>query len=248
MESHVQSIFFCIKFLMVGINAVITVAGFVLLGFGVWVKVHGDSILQILGSRAGHFLNVGYFCIAAGCCLALLGLVGCYGVIKESKLLLMLFFLIMATIFIGEISCAIVILVFQTIVATVFEEEALYLLKNNYTGYGDKNFASYGWDSVMAAFQCCGLNNYTDFIQSSYHKLKGRLYPKSCCHDPTSPDCDGFDTSDATIYSKGCLNAVITMIKKNSVVISGVAVGIAIIEMLAMAISLTLFINLFRIT
>ncbi|XP_060710935.1 tetraspanin-1-like [Hemiscyllium ocellatum] len=97
-------------------------------------------------------------------------------------------------------------------------------------------------------FQCCGLNNYTDFIQSSYHKLKGRLYPKSCCHDPSSPHCDGFDTSDATIYPKGCFNAVITMIKKNSAVISGVAVGIAIIEMLAMVISLTLFINLFRIT
>ncbi|XP_048474033.1 tetraspanin-16-like isoform X2 [Rhincodon typus] len=222
MESHVQSVFFCIKFLMVGINAVITVAGFVLLGFGVWVKIHGDSILQILGSRAGHFLNVGYFCIAAGCCLALLGFIGCCGVIKESKLLLML-------------------------VATVFEEEALYLLKNNYTGYGDKNFASYGWDSVMAAFHCCGLNNYTDFIESSYQKLKGRLYPKSCCRDPVSPDCDGFDTSDTIIYSKGCFTAVTAMIKRNSAVIGGVAVGIAMIEVLAMAISLTLFINLFRI-
>ncbi|XP_038640772.1 tetraspanin-1-like isoform X6 [Scyliorhinus canicula] len=169
MESHVQSVFFCIKFLMVGINAVITVAGFVLLGFGVWVKVHGDSILQILGTRAGHFLNVGYFCIAAGCFLALLGFIGCCGVIKESKLLLML-------------------------------------------------------------FHCCGLNNYTDFIDSFYEKRKGRLYPKSCCLDPTSTDCDGIDISATVIYTKGCFNAVSSMIKRNSIVVGGVAVGIAVIE------------------
>ncbi|XP_038640768.1 tetraspanin-16-like isoform X2 [Scyliorhinus canicula] len=230
MESHVQSVFFCIKFLMVGINAVITVAGFVLLGFGVWVKVHGDSILQILGTRAGHFLNVGYFCIAAGCFLALLGFIGCCGVIKESKLLLMLFFLAMATLFIGEITCAIVILVFQSIVATVFHEEALNLLKNNYTGFGDRNFASYGWDSVMSTFHCCGLNNYTDFIDSFYEKRKGRLYPKSCCLDPTSTDCDGIDISATVIYTKGCFNAVSSMIKRNSIVVGGVAVGIAVIE------------------
>ncbi|XP_038640770.1 tetraspanin-16-like isoform X4 [Scyliorhinus canicula] len=205
MESHVQSVFFCIKFLMVGINAVITVAGFVLLGFGVWVKVHGDSILQILGTRAGHFLNVGYFCIAAGCFLALLGFIGCCGVIKESKLLLML-------------------------VATVFHEEALNLLKNNYTGFGDRNFASYGWDSVMSTFHCCGLNNYTDFIDSFYEKRKGRLYPKSCCLDPTSTDCDGIDISATVIYTKGCFNAVSSMIKRNSIVVGGVAVGIAVIE------------------
>ncbi|XP_078409023.1 tetraspanin-1-like [Cetorhinus maximus] len=221
MESHVQSVFFCIKFLMVGITDIITVTGFVLLGFGVWVKIHGDSILQILGSRAEHFLNVGYFCIAAGCFLALLGFIGCCGVIKENKMLLML-------------------------VATVFQEEALQLLKNNYTGNSDKNFASYGWDSVMSAFHCCGLNNYKDFIGSFYQKRKGRFYPRSCCQDPTS-DCDGIEISDTVIYSKGCFAAVISMIKRNRAVIGGVAVGIAVIEVVAMAISLMLFVNLFRI-
>ncbi|XP_078285517.1 tetraspanin-16-like [Rhinoraja longicauda] len=143
--------------------------------------------------RAGHLLNVSYFCIVAGCFLALLGFVGCYGAIKESKIILML-------------------------ITIVFQEEAFELLKNNYTGFGDKNFASYGWDSIMKTFHCCGLRNYTDFEGSYYQITKGRLYPKSCCRNPFSADCDGITATRDIIFTK----------------------------LAAMTCSLTLFINLFR--
>uniref|UniRef100_UPI00398E3EEF tetraspanin-1-like n=1 Tax=Pristiophorus japonicus TaxID=55135 RepID=UPI00398E3EEF len=246
MEPQTQSILFCMKLLMLGVNAIISVAGFVLLGFGVWVKVHGDSVLQILGSHAGHLLSVGYFCIAAGCCIAVLGVIGCWGAIKESKLLLMLFFIAMSSIFIGEIISAAVVLIFRSIITTVFKAEALQLLKNNYTGFGDKNFASYGWDSIMTTFHCCGLNNYTDFAGSLYQSQKERLYPKSCCRKPFSLECNGIDTTSNIIYTKGCLKSVTLMIKKNSAVIGGVAIAIGLIELTAIVISLMLFINLFR--
>ncbi|XP_059846873.1 tetraspanin-16-like [Hypanus sabinus] len=108
------------------------VAGLVLLGFGVWIKVHGDAILQILGSRAGHMLNVGYFCIIGGCFLALFGIFGCCGTIKESKVLLMIYFIAISMIFIGEIICAIVILIFKSI----FHCCGL----NNYTDFEGSNY------------------------------------------------------------------------------------------------------------
>ncbi|XP_062891736.1 tetraspanin-16-like [Mobula hypostoma] len=142
------------------------VAGLVLLGFGVWIKVHGDAIMQILGSSAGHMLNVSYFCIIGGCFLTLLGFFGCCGTIKESKVLLMMYFIAVSMIFIGEIICAIVILIFKSI------------------------------------FHCCGLNNYTDFEGSYYQIEKGRLYPKSCCRNPFSADCDGLSTSNDVIYTE----------------------------------------------
>ncbi|XP_072104251.1 tetraspanin-16-like [Mobula birostris] len=117
------------------------VAGLVLLGFGVWIRVHSDAIMQILGSSAGHMLNVSYFCIIGGCFLTLLGFFGCCGTIKESKVLLLM-------------------------------------------------------------FHCCGLNNYTDFEGSYYQIEKGRRYPKSCCRNPFSADCDGLSTSDDVIYTE----------------------------------------------
>ncbi|XP_069779029.1 tetraspanin-1-like isoform X2 [Narcine bancroftii] len=210
-KSRASSVFFCIKLLMIAINTIISVAGLVLLGFGVWMMVHGYSILQILGIRAGHLLNVSYFCVVAGCILALLGIFGCCGTIKESKIKLMLFFIALSVIFIGGVTCAIVVLIFKSI------------------------------------FHCCGLMNYTDFEGSNYQKHKGRLYPKSCCRNPFSAECDGISTGANIIYTKGCFSSVTTMIERNSSVLGGVAVGIGIIQLMAMVNSLSLFIYLFRI-
>ncbi|XP_055520002.1 tetraspanin-16-like isoform X2 [Leucoraja erinacea] len=99
-------------------------------------------------------------------------------------------------------TCAIVVLIFKSIITILFQEEAFGLLKNNYTGFGDKNFASFGWDSIMKTFHCCGLKNYTDFEGSYYQITKGRLYPKSCCRNPFSADCDGITISSEIIFTK----------------------------------------------
>lgn len=60
---------------------------------GIWVTVDGSSFLKILGpfsDQSMQFVNVGFFCIAIGIVLVLLGLLGCCGATKESKCLLLL--------------------------------------------------------------------------------------------------------------------------------------------------------------
>lgn len=67
--------------------------GLTLLAMGIWVSVDGGSFLQLLGpfARQGmQFVNVGFFCIAIGVALVLLGLLGCCGAHKESKCLLLM--------------------------------------------------------------------------------------------------------------------------------------------------------------
>ncbi len=66
--------------------------GLTLLAMGIWVSVDGGSFLKLLGpfsSQAMQFVNVGFFCIAIGGVLVLLGLLGCCGAHKESKCLLL---------------------------------------------------------------------------------------------------------------------------------------------------------------
>lgn len=66
--------------------------GLTLLAMGIWASVDGGSFLQLLGpfsSKAMQFVNVGFFCIAIGAVLVLLGLLGCCGAHKESKCLLL---------------------------------------------------------------------------------------------------------------------------------------------------------------
>lgn len=60
---------------------------------GIWVSVDGGSFLQLLGpfsSQGMQFVNVGFFCIAIGSVLVLMGLLGCCGAHEESKCLLLM--------------------------------------------------------------------------------------------------------------------------------------------------------------
>ena len=71
---------------------ILQLGGLTLLAMGIWVTVDGGSFLQMLGPFSGQgmqFVNVGFFCIAIGAVLVLLGLLGCLGAHKESKCLLL---------------------------------------------------------------------------------------------------------------------------------------------------------------
>lgn len=60
---------------------------------GIWVSVDGASFLKAFGplsSSASQFVNVGYFLIAAGAMLFILGFLGCYGAHSENKCALMM--------------------------------------------------------------------------------------------------------------------------------------------------------------
>lgn len=60
---------------------------------GIWVSVDGTSFLKAFGSlssSAMQFVNVGYFLIAAGAVLFILGFLGCYGAHSENKCALMM--------------------------------------------------------------------------------------------------------------------------------------------------------------
>lgn len=64
-----------------------------MLAVGIWVSVDGTSFLKIFGpmsSSAMQFVNVGYFLIAAGVVLFVLGFLGCYGAHSESKCALLM--------------------------------------------------------------------------------------------------------------------------------------------------------------
>ncbi|KAJ4942913.1 hypothetical protein JOQ06_005425, partial [Pogonophryne albipinna] len=91
--------------------------GLTLLAMGIWVSVDGGSFLQLLGpfsSQAMQFVNVGFFCIAIGAVLVLMGFLGCCGARKESKCLLLTFFSIILSIFIAEVAAGVVALAYSS--------------------------------------------------------------------------------------------------------------------------------------
>merc|ERR1712212_61881 len=105
--------------MMFAFNGIIFLAGAAILGVGIWVKVDSSSILGFIDqiedapSEINQILNVGYLLIAVGAVLLIIGFLGCCGAIKESRCMLLMFFVIVLVVFIAEVAGAVIVLVFK---------------------------------------------------------------------------------------------------------------------------------------
>lgn len=237
----------CFKFLKVMMflfNLIIFLCGAALLAVGIWVSVDGPSFLKIFGplsSSAMQFVNVGYFLIAAGAVLFILGFLGCYGAHSESKCALMMFFAILLIIFIAELAAAVVALVYTTMAEQFLTLLVVPAIKKD---YGSQTEFTQVWNSTMDGLKCCGFNNYTDFNGSRFVE-ENKVFPSYCC-GKSSNSTEGPCTEDKAreIEVQGCFNQLLRDIRTNAVTVGGVAVGIAALELAAMIVSMYLYCNL----
>ncbi|XP_075037666.1 tetraspanin-1 [Mixophyes fleayi] len=235
-----MSCFTCIKVLMILFNLAIFLAGGTLLGVGIWVSVDSGSFLKIFGALpdgiATQFVNVGYFLIAIGALLVILGFLGCCGAQKESKCLLITFFSIVLIIFIAEIAGAVVALVYSNVMGSFLKSVLAPVLQNE---YGDNPEVKKIWDNMMTDLHCCGVSGYQDFTNSTYFN-KNQIYPAQCCNNTsTSTNCTMLAAE--TSHVEGCFNQILNLVKTNAAIVGGVAAGICALELAAMVVSMYLY-------
>ncbi|MCJ8748017.1 hypothetical protein PDJAM_G00160010 [Pangasius djambal] len=234
-----------LKTMMFIFNGVIFLAGAAILGVGIWVTVDSGSMLGVLSNIEGappelaQLANVGYLLIAVGSILAIMGFLGCCGAITENKCMLLIFFIIVLIIFIAEVAGAIVVLVFKPLAADIFASLNENFVKTIKKDYGSNNEFTTVLNTTMIQLKCCGFNNYTDFEGSPF-VTSTKLYPEPCCLDANK--CD-FITAEMTKVN-GCFKALVEMIEDNAVLLGGVALGIAALEIAAMVVSMVLYNNI----
>lgn len=229
-----------LKVMMVVFNGIIFLAGAAILGVGIWVKVDSGSVFNLLGkiedapSELSQLLNVGYLLIAVGAVLLIIGFLGCCGAMKESKCMLLMFFIIILVVFIAEVAGAIVILVFRPVAEELLQKVSNAAADNIRKDYGDNDDITGLWNATMTTLNCCGFNNASDFINSPYYNNHGNSFPPQCCKSNTVT-CSGNSTLE------GCFPKIKQLIEDNAVVIVGVGLGIAALEICAMIVSMILF-------
>lgn len=234
-----------IKVMMFLFNLLIFLCGAALLAVGIWVSVDGPSFLKVFGSlssSAMQFVNVGYFLIAAGVVLFILGFLGCYGAHSENKCALMLFFSILLLIFIAEIAGAVVAFVYTTMAEQLLTSLVVPAIEKD---YGYQSDFTQVWNSTMEGLHCCGFNNYTDFNASRFVK-ENKVFPPYCCANPGNHTLEEQCTEDKAKSMKvqGCLKEIQHKLSANAVTVGGVAIGVAALELAAMVVSMYLYCNL----
>ena len=66
----------------------------------------------------------------------------------------------------------------------------------------DHGGVDFTWDTVQSGFQCCGVNNWTDWQNVTNRFLLAEAVPDSCCRK-RSKGC-GESPSGEIVYSQGC--------------------------------------------
>ncbi|XP_064415741.1 tetraspanin-1 [Latimeria chalumnae] len=232
--------FALLKYIMFAFNLIIFMVGCVLFGIGIWIKYGDVLVLKILEDYSAYLINLGYFCIIAGFMLIVIGFIGCYGAVRESRCLLLVFFLLVSLIFIGEIAVAVVALMFRDLGMAILRDQTLNTLQKKYV-FNGSSVISQGWDAIMVHFECCGFDNYTDFEGSLFQETTGLVYPLTCCIILGNPACNGNETSVTLINQQGCFPELFELLHDNSSLVGITAAIITVIELSSIIISLILF-------
>eukprot|EP00063_Salmo_salar_P061002 XP_014035837.1 PREDICTED: tetraspanin-1-like [Salmo salar] len=233
-----------LKIMMFIFNGAIFLAGVAILAVGVWVKVDSGSLLGVLDNikdapvELGQLANVAYLLIGVGGVLLIMGFLGCCGAMKESRCMLMLFFIIILIIFIAEVAGCVVVFVFQPLAKEVLEDLSEKVVATIKKDYGKDESLTSLWNGTMEQFKCCGYRNYTDFNGSPFQEISTNpMYPSTCCSKTTTCPTAAAETSNVT----GCFTMLLNLIEDNAVIIGAVGLGIAALEIAAMVVSMVLY-------
>ncbi|XP_036607628.1 tetraspanin-16 [Trichosurus vulpecula] len=234
-----MALFALLKILIFLFNSIIFFGGLGLLAIGLCLKIDGSSFTDFLGATVSPFTQlvvIRYLCIIIGSILMFLGILGCWGAIRENKSLLLLFFIIILIVFLIKMASAMIILVFSSIANALFTHIDSWAVGTLRESYGKEENITKMWNTTMMELNCCGFHNYTDFSGSKYQNLSGGHYPAFCCKE-NLPCRESGIAND----KEGCLHKLKESLENNGKLIGGVGLGILVFEVAAMVVSMILF-------
>ncbi|XP_041707641.1 tetraspanin-8-like [Coregonus clupeaformis] len=210
----------CVKYLLFLFNLLFWMSGCIILGVSIYLK-------GSIGNAFGQVVPGVNLLIAVGTIIMVLGFLGCFGAIRESRVMLMLFFVGLLLIF--------TLLVIAGILGAVGVKKIDERLKQLMEKLLPLRNQSAEFQTFMQKLEvqakCCGLiNGPSDW---------GSPVPASCDCVDTTQECKLADGRQ--VYLKPCIKLVTSVMVKGAFVTLGIAFGIAVLLIFGMAFAMTLY-------
>ncbi|XP_072521154.1 leukocyte surface antigen CD53 [Salminus brasiliensis] len=208
----------CLKYTMCVVNFIFFICGATIFGLGIYLKMSFNFSTLVPSIPAMNVVN-GLFIL--GIFITCVSFLGFLGALKENRCLLISFFTLLFLVMLAELAMACVLLMYENQIDQGIEEELARSLQETIS----KNTTSIEWDTIQTTFQCCGVNNASDWKSN---------VPKSCCR---STPC----TDNLPYFTKGCYSKLKIWFENN---LLSTGIGIIVvcsIEVLGMCFSMTLF-------
>lgn len=216
-----------IKYLLFFFNFLFFVSGIIILTIGAVVKANEPSYASLTGKDV---FGVSILLIVVGVFVVIITFFGCCGAIRESRCMLLTFAGLLSLIFVMEFAAGIAAFVYRDDLVNESEKELRQSMKNYNTTA--ETTATKEWDSMQKTLKCCGAHNYTDW--STDNIFTNGSVPISCCIEVKSGcgDSKATQPNPEGIYQQGCVDKIVHEISSQALIIGGIGIGIAFIQIL----------------
>ncbi|XP_069675395.1 CD151 antigen-like [Periplaneta americana] len=238
-DSDCNSVGF-LKYVLHIFNTVFLFSGIGVLGVGIWTVVDKQQYVSLL-TNATYELAA-WVLIVAGCLVFIVTVIGCLGVLRENRFLLLMYTFALLLIFLLEAMVGIMSYLYEPHV----EEELRLNLNNTFIeNYKMDERKTNAIDQMQMEYKCCGANLYEDWQYSRWLKetpTGGLKVPDSCCKTVT--DLCGKSDHPSNIHYTGCRHRLSTEIRDHLIILSAVGLGICVLQIFGMIFSCCLYIKL----
>lgn len=221
-------------------NIIFLLSGGGVLAVGLWTVLYKHDYVPLLTTVT--YALTAYVLILAGGLVVVVAVIGCCGVWRENRCLLLVYTFLLLLIFLLEVMAGLLAYIYQGQVDT---ELKLNLNTTFIETYRIKDAETMAIDRMQQELKCCGAKNFEDWKYSVW-KLQTPtspvLVPDSCCWTP-SPTC-GKSINPSNIYYAGCREGFTKILEEQLNIIGAVGLGICVVQVFGMVLSCCLYLKL----
>lgn len=258
----------CVKYTMFFFNFLFWLSGLLLVAVGIYAALDKWSSGEAfkLETIFDVMFNIGFLLMIIGGVVFLISFAGCIGALRENMCLLRFYSLCLLIFFLAEMTLLALSFIYPNKLTEFLETELSEKLIQRYRD--DLDFQNL-IDLVQQDFECCGISSegYQDWSKNEYFNCTKNKednpsvercgVPYSCCHAQpegtlvnlmcgfevqSPPGVPLKDTADVLekINIRGCIPTIQTLIENNLYTVGGIAIAIALSQLLVIWLSRTL--------
>ncbi|KAG8184081.1 hypothetical protein JTE90_025391 [Oedothorax gibbosus] len=254
----------CAKGVLITFNLIFWLSGCALIAFGIYILIEEEktSMFRLFteggdpetSNSYAHLQYLAFAYIGIGGLVFIVGFFGCCGAMQENKCMLVTYFIFLFIILGCELAVGVLAVFFQEKEIDGLEEKFRDTLKNK---YGTDPSITQAIDLAQSKFECCGVRDASDYLDSSWKRKSGgdKSVSPTCCvlRNPQQPDshlnpqplnesrCQRDDSLNLKFrHQAGCKNKLEEYLKEESIIFLGLGCLAAALEIFGMIFSICL--------
>ncbi|XP_033323872.2 uncharacterized protein LOC117219085 [Megalopta genalis] len=209
----------------VGIGiAIVQLTGIMIISVGTTIYAVNDDFSKFLDPK---YISPATLLIIVGILVFVIAFLGCFGALKESTCMVLIFAVSLSVVLILELAAAITAYALQDDIKSVLAEN----INATMHEYSTDKDAKKAIDFLQSRLYCCGYNDYHDWDEIM--KETGDRLPESCRPHGIFSDnipCDYVTGDGCNVYGIGCVRNLSVLIHRSVLYIGTGAVAIALIQ------------------